>query len=168
MSKLRNMRVIQIQTFRAVSSGSMTFDQLFGPGGFDEWRKAHDHLLISPVYDPPCLLWHEGARETWGHGQNVFIWAVKDGVTSADTAPYEVIEFPGGMFLVATGDEKEPEDLNETVSRMFKWIEDSDVFEYGDFPKSGMCNMPEVGGRIDKVLGIEQQQVFLPLKFRTK
>jgi len=51
---------------------------------------------------------------------------------------------------------------------MFRWIEASDLFEYGDFPKSGMCNMPNGGGAIDKALGIAQQQVFLPIKFRKK
>ena len=76
------------------------------------------------------------------------------------------MEFPGGMFLVATGDESDSADLEETVSGMFAWIEDSDVFEYGDFPISGMCNMPNPDGAIDKALGIAQQQIFLPLKFR--
>ncbi|MCL2774190.1 MAG: hypothetical protein FWD71_12685, partial [Oscillospiraceae bacterium] len=80
----------------------------------------------------------------------------------------EIVEFEGGMFLVATGDENDNDDLNETVNCMMKWIEQSDVFEYGDFPKSGMCHMPNGGGAIDKVLDIAQQEIFLPLKFREK
>jgi hypothetical protein len=51
---------------------------------------------------------------------------------------------------------------------MMQWIKNSDVFEYGDFPKSGMSNMPNPGGAIDKALGIAQQQIYLPLKFRAK
>jgi len=51
---------------------------------------------------------------------------------------------------------------------MFKWINDNDVFEYGDFPKNGMCNMANPDGAIDKALGIAQQQIYLPLKFRAK
>jgi hypothetical protein len=70
------------------------------------------------------------------------------------------------MFLVATGDETNKDDLEETVSCMMEWIKNSNVFEYGDFPKSGMCNMPNANGAIDKALGIAQQQIFLPLKFR--
>lgn len=50
---------------------------------------------------------------------------------------------------------------------MMTWIENNDVFEYGDFPKSGMCNMPNADGAFDKALGIAQQQIFLPLKFRS-
>jgi len=35
-------------------------------------------------------------------------------------------------------------------------INRSEGFEYGDFPKSGMCNMPNADGAIDKALGIER------------
>lgn len=161
MSKLQNMRVIEIPKFRAVSSGLKTFDEIFGEGGFSQWQEAHCHLIKDLIYASPDFMWHEGDKNVW-------IWAVNDNVTEADTAPYDIIEFEGGMYLVATGDENDGGDLNETVSCMMKWIETSDVFEYGDFPKSGMCHMPNGGGSIDKALGIAQQEIFLPLKFRSK
>lgn len=63
--------------------------------------------------------------------KSVWIFLVKDSVTDADIAPYEIIEFLGGMFA---------------------WINNSDIFEYGDFPKSGMCNMPNPDGVIDTAL----------------
>lgn len=69
--------------------------------------------------------------------------------------------------MVAT-DESDDDDLNETIDCMIDWIKNSDVFEYGDFPKSGMCNMPNCEGAIDKALGIAQQQIFLSLKFRKR
>lgn len=166
MSKLQNMKVIEIPKFRAVSSGSKTFDELFGKDGFSDWCSANRHLMKDLIYEPSDFLWHEGEKHTYGFGQNVWIFAVHDNVSSKDTAPHEIIEFPGGIFLVATGDETSNEDLNETVDAMMQWIENSDIFEYGDFPKSGMCNMPNGYGKIDKALGIAQQQIFLPLKFR--
>lgn len=168
MSKLQNMRGIEIKKFRAVSSGLKTFDELFGKDGFGEWLEAHRHLIQEHIYEPTDFLWHEGDKETWGCGQNIFISAIKDDVTKEDVAPYEIIEFPGGMFLVATGDENNNDDLNETVNCMMTWIKNSDIFEYGDFPKSGMCNMPNPGGAFDKTLGIAQQQIYLPLKIHSK
>jgi len=162
MSKLQNMRAIEIPKFRAVSSGLKTFAELFADDGFSKWIDVHNpHLIMPQITDEPGFLWHEDDK-------NVMIRPIKDNVTEEDTAPYEIIEFPGGMFLVATGDESDNDDLNETVNCMFNWINNSDVFEYGDFPKSGMCNMPNCEGAIDKALGIAQQQVFLPLKFRLK
>ena len=161
MSKLQNMRVIEIQKFRAVSSGLKTFDELFSEDGFDSYMTNNPHLVQPQVCDTPDLLWHEGDKNVW-------IYAIRDTVTAEDTAPYEVIEFPGGMYLVATADENDEDDLNETVDGMMQWIEKSDVFVYGDFPKSGMCNMPNGNGTIDQALGIAQQQIFLPLAFRQK
>lgn len=166
MSKLQNMRGIEIPNFRAVSSGPKTLDELFGKGGFSEWVEIHSQLIQKHPYEPTGFLWHEGDKKTWGRGQNVLIHAVKDDVIQADVAPYEIIEFPGGQFLIATGDENDSIDLNETVNCMMKWIENSDVFEYGDFPKSGMCNMPNPDGAFDKALGIAQQQIYLLLKHR--
>ena len=165
MSKLKNMRLVEIPRFRAVSSGEQPIVEIFGrESGFQSWVNAHGHLLQKHIFEPLDFLWHED-RDI---DRSVWILAVKDEVTENDTAPYEIMEFPGGMFLVATGDESDNDDLEETVSGMFAWIEDSDVFEYGDFPISGMCNMPNADGAIDKALGIAQQQIFLPLKFRGK
>jgi|GEM_PF-618231 len=181
MSKLSNMRGIEIKKFRAVSSGLKTLKELFGENGFDSWIRQHGNLLIEHMYEPTSFLWHEGItfnREsqnfsineniTWESGKNTLILAIKDDVTEADVAPYEIIEFPGGIYLVATGDEGDNDDLNETIGCMLSWIRNNEIFEYGDFPQSGMCNMPNSGGAFDKALGIAQQQIYMPLKRRTK
>ena len=148
MSKLQNMRLIEIPSFRAVSSGLKSFDEIFGENGFCRFVDVdNSHIIKKQIFDEAGFLWHED-------GKNVLIRAIKDEVTEAETAPYELIEFPGGMFLVATADELDNDDLEETVSCMMDWIKNSEVFEYGDFPKSGMCNMPNADGAIDKALGI--------------
>ncbi len=163
MSKLKNMRVIEIPKFRAISSGPRTLDEIFSTGGFDEWCGAHEELLFHALCEPVDFLWHE--NNDINH--SVLIKALKEGVTKQQTTPWEIINFPGGIFLVATADETSMDDINETVSGMLEWIADSGVFEYGDFPESGMCNMP--GNRkIDSALRIAQQQIFLPLKLVEK
>ena len=166
MSKLQNMRGIEIQKFRAVSSGLKTLNEIFGENGFVLWVEQHRHLLKEHMYEPTDFLWHEDENITWDTGKNIWSLAVKDDVTEADVSPYEILEFPGGMFLVATADENNNADLEETVRCMRTWIQNSEIFEYGDFPKSGMCNMPNADGNFDKALGIAQQQIYLPLKFR--
>ena len=169
MSKLQNMRAIEIKKFRAVSSGWKTNAELWGDDGFQStWVNQNQHLLARHMYEPTVFLYHDDWTVPVDEMKNTYILAINDDVTEEDTAPYEIIEFPGGMFLVATADELDNDDINETVSCMQKWIKDNDVFEYGDFPQSGMCNMPNADGAIDKALGIAQQQIYLPLKFRTK
>ncbi len=78
-------------------------------------------------------------------GKNIWIWAIEDWVTKSDTSPYEIIEFVGGTFVVATGDENDGEDLNETVNCMMKWINNSEIFDFGDYPQKGMCHMTGYG-----------------------
>ncbi|MCL2638980.1 MAG: hypothetical protein FWD48_11505, partial [Oscillospiraceae bacterium] len=151
-----NMRVIEIPKFRAVSSGLKTHDELFGENGFEKWKNDNHHLIKQMIYEQPDFWWEE-------EDKNIWIWAIKDDVTKEDTAPYEIIEFEGGIFLVATQDENDNND--ETVSCMFKWIESSEVFEYNG---KGICNMPSGNSAIDKALGVSQQQVFLQLKYRAK
>ena len=165
MSKMQNMRAIEIPKFRAVSSGPKPIGEIFGEGSsFLAWVKSHEHFLKKHIYEPQDFVWHENKDIN----QSVWALAIHDFVTDADTVPYEIIEFLGGMFLVATADESDEEDLNETVNCMVEWISGSEVFEMGDYPISGMCNMPNPDGAIDKALNIAQQQIYLPLKFRQK
>jgi len=165
MSKLQNMKAIEIKKFRAVSSGWITNAEVYG---FYTWVNQNQHLLVRHMYEPTEFMYHDDSALPVGEIKNTVILAINDDVTEDDTAPYEIVEFPGGMFLVATADELDTDDIEETVSCMHKWINDSGVFDYGDFPKSGMCNMPNADGTIDKALGIAQQQIYLPLKFRAK
>lgn len=100
MSKLKNMRAIEIPKFRALSSGIKTLDELFGPGdSFSSWVNNHRYLFKEHIYEPQDFLWHENNdtnRSTW-------VLAIKDEVTEADTAPYEIIEFPGGCSWLLPG-----------------------------------------------------------------
>ena len=159
MSKLQGVRVIEISKFRAVSSGLATFDKIFAEGGFDKWMQANRKIVKNMIYDGPDFMWHEDGKSIW-------IWAIEDWVTPADTAPYDIIEFEGGMYVVATANEDDPADLNEVVSGMLQWIKNSGVFESDDRPgHRGMCHM--VGcGAIQKALGFAQQEIFLPVKFK--
>jgi hypothetical protein len=160
------MRAIEIKKFRAVSSGWLTNVEVYG--FYSTWVKQNQHLFVRHMYEPTEFMYHDDISLPADEIKNTVILAINDDVTEEDTAPYEIIEFLGGMFLVATADELDSDDIDETVSCMQKWINDSGIFEYGDFPESGMCNMPNADGAIDKALGIAQQQIYLPLKFRTK
>lgn len=59
------MRGIEIQKFRAVSSGSMTLNEIFGEGAFSACVKQNRHLFKEHMYEPTDFLWHEDADITW-------------------------------------------------------------------------------------------------------
>ena len=162
-SKLNGVRIIEIPPFRAVSSGQHTFDELFGEGGFGQWMQAHMNFVKMSVYGHAYdFMWHEDDNAD----KTVWIWAIKDDVTEADVAPYEIIEYEGGIFVVATADENDNKDLGAVTRTMAKWIEKSGVFERDERPgHRGMGHM--VGcGAIQKALGFAQQEIFLPVKFK--
>lgn len=162
MGKLNGVRVIEIPKFRAVSSGLATFDEIFmDDNGFGKWIETNSKIVKNLIYASPDFMWHEDDKSIW-------IWAIEDWVTEKDTAPYDIIDFEGGMYVVATGDENDREDLSGVVGSMVEWINNSDVFKMDDRPgHRGMGHM--VGcGRIQDALGIAQQEVFLPVKFRVK
>jgi hypothetical protein len=52
MSKLKNMRGIEIPKFRAVSSGLKTFDEIFGENGFCNFIDVeNNHLVQKQITD---------------------------------------------------------------------------------------------------------------------
>ena len=160
MSKLSGVRVIEIPKFRAVSSGLLTFDEIFGECGFDRWMQQNDRLLKKgTIYECVDFMWHEGEKSVW-------IWAVEDWVTEADAVPYELIEFEGGIYVVATADENDGADLWEVAGIMSQWIQNSGVLESDDRPgHRGMGH--RIGcGAIQEVLGMAQQEIFFPVKFK--
>ena len=162
MIKLQNMRVIEIPPFRAVSSGPDTFTNIFGEGGFDQWMQAHGYLCKDMGYAHPDFMWHEEDNID----KSVWIWAIKDDVKEEDCAPYEIITFEGGMYLVATGNEDDPKDLGRTVKGMVKWINKSGIFERDERSgHRGMCHMTGCGA-IQQALGFAQQEIFLPIKLK--
>ena len=70
MKKAPEVRVIQINPFRAFSSGLDTIDNVMGT--FQQWQEEHNHLVKKLIYGAPDFLWfEEDMRAEW-------IWAVED------------------------------------------------------------------------------------------
>ena len=88
--KVPDVMIVRIPAFRAVTSGLMSFEELFGDG-FDAWVTAHQHLFKPVIFDCPDFLTGLGDKAEW-------FWAVKDDVTENDIAPYAFAECPGGRL----------------------------------------------------------------------
>lgn len=159
IKKAPEVRIIQITKFRAVTSGYQTFNDIFSENGFNNWQQAHNHLIRDLLYAPPDFMWHE-------EGKTVWIWAVNEWVTEADTSPYDIIEFEGGLYAAAISVDGD-DDINGRVYMGIKnWIETSG-FELDE--RSGhqtMCHMPNPTEEIKKGLGYHQLDIFVPIKLR--
>ena len=84
--KVPDITIVRIPKFRAVTSGSMPYDDIFGK--FQTWQEAHNDFYLPIIFDAPDFLCENNGKLEW-------IWRIKDEITEADTAPYEIIEHPG-------------------------------------------------------------------------
>ena len=57
MSKLQNMRLIEISSFCAVSSGLKSFDEIFGKNGFCNFVDVdNSHIIKTQIFDEAGFL----------------------------------------------------------------------------------------------------------------
>jgi len=80
LKKSPEIRIIQINPFKAFSSGADRIENVLGP--FQQWQEAHNHLIKQMIYGAPDFLWFEEDMKA------VWIWAVEEWMTWEDTAPF--------------------------------------------------------------------------------
>ena len=153
-SKVPDIMIVRIPKFRAVTSGIMTFEELFG-GDFGPWQEDHNHFFKPVIFDAPDFLCGKDGNAEW-------IWAVKDEVTEADAYPYEIIEYPGGLYAVAVSVDGDGESNNKVRSKTEKWLESTNFVI--DSERELMGHMIYVDDEIKEGLGYHQMNLYTPIK----
>jgi len=163
MKKIPEVRIIQVSPFRAFSSGLDTLDKVFGP--FWKWQREHIDLAQKTMFGYPNFIGFENvADETHA----VWFWGVKDWVTKADTAPYELIDFEGGLYAVAMSVDGDDDICYRVYDGIKKWLETSE-FESDERPgHSPLCHMVNPTEEIKRALGYDQLDIYVPIKIRDK
>lgn len=157
MKKAPEVRVIQINPFRALSSGLDTMDNVMGP--FQQWKEEHNHLIKKPIYGAPDFLCFED-------NMNVWIWAVEDWVKEEDVDPYEIIEFKGGLYAAAMSMDGDDDISGRVYDGIKKWLETSG-FELDEQPgHRTLCHMVNPTDEINAALGYHQLDIYVPIKVR--
>lgn len=154
--KIPDIMIVRIPAFRAVTSGAMSFEELFG-GDFEPWQESHNHLFRPVLFDAPDFLCEKGGMVEW-------VWALKDEVTEADTHPYKVIEYPGGLYAVAVSVDGDGESHDKVRSKMEKWLEGTNFIL--DNGRGLMGHMIYVDDEIKKGLGYHQMNLYAPIKLK--
>ena len=158
LKKAPEVRIIQLNKFKALSSGVDTVDNVMGT--FQEWQEEHNHLVKKMMYGAPDFLWFEEDMKA------VWIWAVEDWVTEKDTAPYELIEFEGGLYAVAMSVDGDDDIGGRVYAGINKWLETSG-FELDERPgHRTMCHMVNPTDEIKDALGYHQLDIYVPIKIR--
>ena len=107
------------------------------------------------LFDAPDFLCGKGDRAEW-------LWAVKDGVTQADTAPYEIIECPGGLYAAAVSIDGDGESHDHVRRKTEKWLENTNFVL--DDSRELMGHMIYVDDEVKEGLGYDQMVLYAPVK----
>lgn len=163
MKKIPEVRIIQVSPFRAFSSGLDTLDKVFGL--FWKWQREHIDLAQNTMFGYPNFIGFENVSD---ETHAVWFWGVKDWVTEADTAPYELIDFEGGLYAVAMSVDGDDDICYRVYDGIKKWLETSE-FESDERPgHSPLCHMVNPTEEIKRTLGYDQLDIYVPIKIRDK
>ena len=159
-NKIPAVMVVRVPNFRAVSSGYMTWDELFStaPDGFEAWRDMHGHLFTPILFDSPDFLWQGD------EGKPIWVWRVKDSVTEDDTTPYEIINFEGGLYALAVCIDGDGDSHGKVYNRILKWVETTNFVIDNARPSTG--HMIYVDDDVKAGLSYHQLNLYVPIKLK--
>lgn len=153
-NKIPDIMIVRIPKFRAVTSGLISFEELFG-GEFEPWQEAHNHLFKPVIFDAADFLCEKDGKVEW-------IWALRDEVTKDDVSPYDIIEYPGGLYAVAVSVDGDGESNNQVRNKTERWLERTNFVI--DKERGLMGHMIYVDDEIKEGLGYHQMNLYTPIK----
>jgi len=155
-NKVPDIIIVKIPNFRAVTSGLVTFEELFG-SGFGEWQESHKHLFKPVLFDCPDFLTGKDGKAEW-------FWGIKDDVTEVDVKPYTITEFQGGLYTVAVSVDGDGESHDKVRSKTEKWLKSTNFVIDND--RVMMGNIIYVDDEIKEGLGYHQMNLYAPIKLK--
>ena len=153
--KVPDIMIVRIPKFRAVTSGAMPYEDIFGK--FQLWQEAHNDFYLPIIFDAPDLLCENNGNLEW-------IWRIKDEITEADTAPYDIIEHPGGLYASAVSIDGDDESGNKVLQKIEKWLGKTNFVM--DDSRATAVHMIYADDEIRQGLGYHQLNFYAPIKLK--
>ncbi len=153
--KVPEITIVRIPKFRAVTSGAMSYDDIFGK--FQLWQEAHNDLFLPVIFDAPDFLCENNGSLEW-------IWRIKDEITEADISPYEIIEHPGGLYAAAVSIDGDDESGDKVMQKIKKWIEKTNFVIDGS--RAASVHTIYADDEIKKGLGYHQLNFYASIKLK--
>lgn len=162
--KVPDVMVVRVPSFRAISTGVHQWGEIFSDGGYMNKLWRHYNSFQPIIFD--CLDFTIVHNDEEGE----MMCSLKDNVNEVDVAPFEIIDFPGGLYAMAVSIDEDDESIRKVQDKICQWLETTN-FEL-DTSRGFMFNMPyldennEYQQDIEKGLGYRQMQRYLPIKLR--
>ena len=158
-TKVPDVTIVKIPPFRALTSGPLPEDKLFGE--FMAWNGAQTYVCTPILFDGVDFLTFVEYNGEW---MFEWFWRVSDEVTEADVAPYKIVNQPGGLYAVAMSVDGDGDSRHRVIAKMNKWLELT-KFEKDNSRREAM-HMIYVDEQIKKGLGYDQLNLYLPIKLK--
>lgn len=154
--KIPDIMIVRVPSFRAVASGKMSFEALFG-GEFTAWIEANQHLFSPILFNAPDFLCGKDGVVEW-------IWGIKEDVSEADLCPYQLVDFKGGLYAVAVSQDADDESNYKVNQKIHRWLEDTNFVIDDERWYAG--HMIYADEEIYKGLGYHQMNLYIPIKLK--
>jgi len=154
--KIPDIMIVRIPKFRAISGN---FEELMN-WAWSEGRR--ETLFTDVIFDCPDFAIRYDDRFEYTMG-------VKENITDADTAPYKIHEFEGGLYAVAVSINDDHESIGKVEFKIVERLENSTNFVYDD-SRGVIGTMPYLNetddDEIKRGLGYFQLYRFVPIKLK--
>lgn len=144
---MENVRIYEIPTCKMVASQC----GMFGDGKlekFDEWFSSLPRTMF-----PRDFLWYDNENEGF-----VWYYMYSEGMEIPDE--FNVIDFSGGLYAVATG--VDGEDSEDVITAIKNFIKEKGCFEE-DISRAYLGNIPTPPSA-GEAMGYNQMDYYVPIK----
>lgn len=156
--KVPDVMIMRMPKFLALTSQYQNFGELFNEDCLMFWMGEHRGMEKSVILDCADFLCRR--RD----GKFRWLYGVQESVKEIETAPYEVIEFEGGLYASAVCIDGDDDSIMKVESKILKWLEGTNFIL--DSERDIMGNMTYNDDEIKKGLGYEQLQRYMPIKLK--
>ncbi len=156
--KVPDVMIVRIPKLLALASKYGDFHELFNEDCLMFWMGRHSHLAKSVIFDCADFLCRRD------DGKFRWLYGVEENVKEIATAPYEVIQFEGGLYASAVCIDGDDDSIMKVEDKILKWLEGTNFIV--DRARDIMGNMTYNDDEIKKGLGYEQLQRYVPIKLK--
>ncbi len=157
--KAPEVRIIKLPKCKVATSGApdREFKRVWS---FDGWWQEYDKKRRASHWAPLDFLFGEDGGLVW--------WMmVEDDATSADCGGYDVIDFEGGLYAVATSIDADDESQRAVIAKIQQWLAGTGFEPDDRHPgRTFMGHMISPCDEIKQGLGYQQYEVFVPVRLK--
>jgi len=149
---MENIRVIELPKMKMVSSGELEIgDDIFTK--FDKWLSRYDEVRVPKLFSYDFMYYNSAS------GKFTWLYAVYDDIKEC---PYDIVDFEGGIYAVATSIDEDEESGNDTYVMINDWVSKSEKFDL-DSSRHTLFHVIS-SDKIYEKMKFRQLDVFVPIK----